>query len=170
MWTPTGARTSSPQRPAPTVGPSCSTRSRGRATFRRSSRPRQPGPTQYWVTAAAADVDRDAALDIVAVEWEPGRPTQVWRNVGAAGRSLTVAAGVGTQVDAFRAGHLGEPKHLLGTATTGTSTGYAAGPDLAAWLGLGSVDAVDLLLTEPTGDVTRLTDVRADQSMVCTRR
>ena len=54
----------------------------------RSSRPRRPGPKQYWVTGAVIDFDHDGRLDLVSAEWEPTLPTRFWRNAGEVGHWL----------------------------------------------------------------------------------
>ena len=141
----------------------------GVPTFAASS---APGPAQYWVSAATVDVDRDGALDVVAVEWEPGLPTQVWRNVSPTGHWLEVDADPATRVEVFPAGGLGQREDLLGAAVVGASTGYAAGPALTARFGLGDGDRdeVDVEVTTVDGEMTALTGVAVDQTLVCTSR
>lgn len=138
-------------------------------TFEASS---TPGSAQYWVSAALVDVDRDGALDVVAVEWEPSLPTQVWRNVGPTGHWLEVDADPGNRVDVYPVGGLGQRQDLLGTAVVGASTGYAAGPALTARFGLGTDDRgeVDVEVTTADGQTTALTGVEVDQTVVCARR
>ncbi len=54
----------------------------------------------------------------------------------------------------------------------GASTGYAAGPALTARFGLGDGDRdeVDVEVTTVDGEMTALTGVAVDQTLVCTSR
>lgn len=120
------------------------------------------------MSAAAVDVDRDGALDVVAVEWAPGLATQVWRNVGPTGHWLEVTAAPGTAVDGYPAGSLGHAV-LLGTALVGVSTGYAPRPGLTARFGLATDDhsKVDVEFTTAAGDTARKTGIEVDQRVLC---
>jgi hypothetical protein len=127
----------------------------------------QPGPAQYWVTGAVFDADHDGRLDVVAVEWEPSRPTLLLRNVGDTGNWLGVSAPIGSRVEVYETGGLDDPERLLATGAVGTSTGYSAGGIDQVWAGLGADMSVDLLIEHPVRGEVKARDVPAGRHLVC---
>src|SRR5690606_14917995 len=71
------------------------------------------GDPQYWISGPVADIDRDGRMDLLLVEWEPARPSALFRNVGESGHWVSVSVGpelgggVGTSVAAYEAGMAG---------------------------------------------------------------
>ncbi len=127
------------------------------------------GDPQYWISGPVADIDRDGRMDLLLVEWEPARPSALFRNVGESGHWVSVSVGpelgggVGTSVAAYEAGMAGDDAHLLGAAEISASSGYTSGHELIAHLGLGEYETVDLVVTPPRQEPIVLTDVPADR-------
>lgn len=122
---------------------------------------------RYWVTGAVTDLDRDGRLDVVSVEWEPGRPTTLWRSAGSTGHWLAVAAPTGSHITVHAAGQQSRQSGPLGTAQVGTSTGYAAGPSDRVWFGLGDVTSVDLSVRAPGSPPLERRGVAVDRLVTC---
>jgi hypothetical protein len=105
-----------------------------------------PGDGQYWVTGAVDDFDRDGREDVFLVEWEPALESPLFRAIGAAGDRvrLDVAAlgndAAGARIEAWN------EDDLLATRWIETSTGYAAGAQAVAQIGLGDFDDDDVRL------------------------
>lgn len=124
----------------------------------------------YWVTGATFDADRDGRLDVLALDYEPERPTLLLGNASDVGHWLEVEAGpdparsMGTLVEVFEAGGLGDPARRLARGEITAGTGYAAGAEPVARAGLGDVDRVDVRVTRPwDGGATEVRGVAADQ-------
>jgi hypothetical protein len=115
------------------------------------------GHPQYWVAAPTVDVDRDGRLDVFAVEWEPSLPSVLFANRTASANWLEIAApfsdgwGPGTRFDAYRTGASGDPNSLLASAEVTAAQGYASGTPGVVHIGLGAIEAVDLIVTPPLG-------------------
>ena len=116
------------------------------------------GSAQYWVTGPTADVDRDGRLDVLLVEWEPALPSLLLINQTSSGNWLEVSVGpeadqpaVGTLVEVWEPGHMGEPAHLLGVREIVATQGYTAGHLQVAHFGLGEVTEVDVRVRLPDG-------------------
>ncbi|MEX0948084.1 MAG: CRTAC1 family protein [Acidimicrobiia bacterium] len=123
-----------------------------------------PNPPDYWVTAAVLDADRDGRLDVFLAEFEPTRPSPLLRNRTNAGHWFGVTATPGTVVELFHAGGLGDPHDRLAWREVGTSTGFAAGPSVTAWFGLGAVHRIDVRIVSPEGrTVVELHDAGVDR-------
>lgn len=127
------------------------------------------GSPQYWVTGPTADVDLDGRQDVLLVEWEPGLPSLLLRNVSASGNWVSVSVtpeeggGIGARVEVYEAGRLGQPSALLGARDIVASQGYAAGSPPIAHFGLGDVAAVDLRVTLPGGRTLEAVRVEANR-------
>lgn len=107
------------------------------------------GSDQYWVTTPTADVDRDGRLDLLAVEWDPSLPSILFANTTSSGNFLEVIVadgyrGVGSRVEVYEAGGMGDPAALLGVREITATVGYTAGLELVAHFGLGDTQIVDL--------------------------
>ena len=137
----------------------------------RFSSPSGLGSPHYWVNVSAADVDRDGRLDLFVGDFEPSRPSLLFRNETPGGHWLEVAVaqpgqGVGASVEVYPAGQLGNAASLLGLQTITTSTGYASGVPPIAHFGLGSQTSVDVRVRFPAGGrVVDLTAVPAGQQL-----
>lgn len=130
------------------------------------------GSPHYWVTGATIDADHDGVLDIVLAEWEPTLPTLVLAASLARGHWLSIdigpagADGIGSQVTVYRAGHLGDPAHLLGRREITASTGFGAGAEPLARFGLGEESVVDVEIRPAGGGAGwRLTAVPTDRHL-----
>ena len=133
--------------------------------------PQGLGSRQYWPTGGVADYDRDGRPDLIAIEWEPSLPSAVLRNTSAAGHHVRVTIdddlrGVGTVVEAYCEGRLGDPAGLIVAKEIQASTGFGAGVVSEALVGVGSVDAVDLRIVVPNGGgVVEQRSVPADSTV-----
>jgi hypothetical protein len=138
------------------------------------------GYIQQWVVA---DVNNDGRLDLIGIAGAnppslPHGAVRVWINkTPAAGNWLGVRLSGDTQnkvgldavVEAYTAGHLGDPDYLLARVrnnTPGTpphmsvcGTGHSYGGKLPVHLGLGSAASVDVRVTYPSGTVEELEGV-----------
>ncbi|MDP8959442.1 MAG: CRTAC1 family protein [Actinomycetota bacterium] len=129
------------------------------------------GAEQYWVTAGSSDVDHDGRLDVMLVEWEPGRPTLLLGNDTLAGHWLSLEPGaIGAVVEVYEEGMLGDPGALLGSRQVVASHGYGSGSLASAHFGLGGLTEVDVRVSFPHGaagggDPLELSSLGADQRL-----
>jgi hypothetical protein len=124
---------------------------RGQPKF---SRPPFEKMVGYYAAAPTTDFDRDGQIDIFLASWFEHLPNYLFRNVTDAGNWLTVrvdgrgkklnSMGIGAVVRIYAAGHLGEPKHLLGRHDNVIGTGYASGDEALAHFGLGKAEQCDV--------------------------
>jgi hypothetical protein len=145
-----------------------------------------PGPT--------ADFDNDGRLDMFLPSWWPERRSLLLRNETTAGHWLQVsgspvgAAGVtaktadatatespaaarrvnrqriGTRIELYAPGRMGDPTAMLGCRELSVGFGYASAQPAIAHFGLGTQTTVDVRFVAPHGGPVReLRDVRADQ-------
>jgi hypothetical protein len=111
------------------------------------------GSAQYWIAGATFDSDHDGDLDVFLVEFDPARSSVLLRNDAAGAHWLGVqvgrvgGAGVGTAVQVYRAGELGDRSSLLGTQEIVASTGFGSGATPVAHFGLGDESRVDVRIT-----------------------
>ncbi len=137
----------------------------------RFAAPEGLGELQYWVTGPTADIDRDGRRDVLLVEWYPSLPSLMLRNTSASGHWLEVSVGtelgggVGTRVDVYEPGGLGDPARLLGAREIVVSFGYTSGVEPTAHFGLGDTDRVDLVVTPPRQDAIEMRDVAVDRHL-----
>lgn len=124
-----------------------------------------PGPT--------GDFDRDGRLDMFLPNWWVEAPSLLLRNETPSGHWLDVRVtgpegvnrmGIGSRVNVYPAGKLGEASALLGSREIATGYGYASGQPTIAHFGLGEIESVDVEVILPHGKGT-LTQkgVRANQ-------
>jgi enediyne biosynthesis protein E4 len=129
------------------------------------------GDPQYWISGPVADIDRDGRVDLLLVEWEPSLPSLLLRNTSDAGHWISVSVGpelgggVGTGVVAYEAGGAGENDRIIGSGEITASAGYTSGHELLVHLGLGSVNAVDVVVTPPRHEEIVLRDVPVDRHL-----
>jgi hypothetical protein len=110
------------------------------------------GDAQYWVTGGVFDADRDGRLDVLMAEFDPAKPSPFWRNTGPAGHWLAVAdAPLGSLVEVYEPGGLGDPARLLGARALVANTGYGSGALAEAWFGTGAETVVDVRIVPPFG-------------------
>jgi hypothetical protein len=127
-----------------------------------------PGPT--------ADYDNDGRLDMFLPMWWPEARSLLLKNETPGGNWLDVtvhggkqlsSTGIGTRINVYPAGKLGDAKSMIGCREIATGFGYASGQPAIAHFGLGSVDLVDLQIVLPHGRGTlERKGVKANERMV----
>ncbi|QDU73559.1 FG-GAP repeat protein [Bremerella volcania] len=109
-----------------------------------------PGPT--------ADFDRDGKLDMFLPNWWIESPSLLLKNETPGGNWLQVTVqgsdqvnrmGVGTRVNVYPAGKLGQPDHLIGSREIAIGYGYCSGQEAVVHFGLGEIEKVDLEFIYP---------------------
>ena len=134
------------------------------------------GNRLYWVTSATGDFDRDGRLDAMMIHFEPpeaGKPSasRLFLNRTVAGGWLRVEVdaadrGMGSVVEVYCAGRLGDASALVGRREIEAQTGYAAGVPAWAHFGLGTLPTVDVRVRPPGGGtVVNRTGVAAGQTL-----
>jgi hypothetical protein len=103
---------------------------------------------QYWVTAVAADFDKDGRVDVFLVENDPSLPSRLLLNrVKNANHWLDVRvdpSAVGAVVEVYRAGGLGDEAKRLSRREVLVERGFAASGPPLAHVGLGATRKVDV--------------------------
>ena len=133
-------------------------------------------PYLSWVSAPTGDYDRDGRLDVALdyffipeAKWNP-----LLRNETDSGHWLSMsvdsewANGVGSKVEVYRAGGLGDSDALIGSQEITATDGYGTAVPHEAHFGLGEVDRVDVRVKLPHGsptDTVELRNVPADRHL-----
>ncbi|QDT17594.1 CRTAC1 family protein [Alienimonas californiensis] len=130
-----------------------------------------PGPT--------ADYDGDGRLDMFLPNWFPSSPSMLlhnetegghWLDVRVEGEGNVNRQGIGSRVNVYSAGRLGDHAALLGSREIAVGYGYASGQPAVAHFGLGEIDRVDVEVVLPHGrGALNRTDAPADQAIVLKR-
>jgi len=111
-----------------------------------------PGPT--------GDFDNDGRLDMFLASWWPEARSLLLRNETVGGHWLDVAVagdrgvnrmGIGSRVNVYEAGKLGELSGLIGCREIATGYGYASAQPAVAHFGLGKIERVDVEVVLPHG-------------------
>ena len=133
----------------------------------------------YYAAPPVADYDRDGRLDIFMATWFDELDSHLFRNVTSAGNYLVVRVdgqgsglnrmGVGAVVRLYRAGHAGDPEHLLGRGDVTLGNGYSVGEEALAHFGLGSEARVDVVV-QWHGRSETLESVAANRYVTVTMR
>jgi len=90
-------------------------------------------------------------------EWDPGRISTLYRNVGKSGSWLTVdvrdgeRAALGARVSVFRSGRAGVASARLFTGEVQAGNGFASSRRALVHAGLGTVGVVDVVIEPPFG-------------------
>jgi enediyne biosynthesis protein E4 len=109
-----------------------------------------PGPT--------ADYDNDGRMDIFIASWWPEAPSMLLHNETSGGNWLQVkvngtkgvnSMGIGSRINIYEAGKLGDRNAFLGGQEIAEGFGYASGHAAIAHFGLGKVKAVDVEVILP---------------------
>jgi hypothetical protein len=117
----------------------------------------------YMAPGPSGDFDNDGKLDLFLPNWWVESRSLLLRNETPGGNWLRVEVeggkgvnrmGVGSRVNVYPAGKLGEPNALLGCREISTGYGYASGQPAYAHFGLGKEDAVDVEVILPHGKGT----------------
>lgn len=129
------------------------------------------GIDRYWGTGATADFDRDGKMEPFLAEWYPDLPSRMFDNKSEAGNHLFVdiepqPRGIGSIVEVYCPGRLGDNDSLIGCRSVTPYRGYAAGVPTELHFGLGQAPAVDVRITLPHGNGTiDRRGVRANQHL-----
>ncbi|MBW3541367.1 MAG: CRTAC1 family protein [Planctomycetes bacterium] len=124
------------------------------------------GKVIYMAPGPSGDFDNDGRLDLFLANWWPESPSLLlknetpggrWLQVTVAGRGDVNRMGVGSRINVYRAGGLGEAKELLGVREIAVGYGYASAQPAIAHFGLGDAEKVDveILLPHGKGSVTQ---------------
>ena len=124
-----------------------------------------PGPT--------GDYDNDGRLDMFLPNWWTNSPSLLlhnetpgggWLDVQVEGSEKVNRQGIGSRINVYAAGKLGDKSALLGAREMAVGFGYASGQPAIAHFGLGDVEAVDVevILPHGRGKLTR-ENVKAGQ-------
>ncbi len=133
------------------------------------------GKITYTAPGPTGDYDNDGRLDMFLPSWWPETRSLLLRNETPGGHWLQVQVtgtngvnrmGIGTRVNLYRAGRLGQPDALLGSREISVGFGYASGQPAIAHFGLGEETHVDLeaVLPHGKGKLTRQ-NVKVDQRL-----
>jgi hypothetical protein len=117
-----------------------------------------PGPT--------GDFDNDGRLDMFLPSWWPERRSMLLKNETPGGNWLQIEvrngkevnpSGIGSRINLYPAGKLGQSDALLACREIATGFGYASGQPAIAHFGLGKLDkvAVEVVLPHGRGKIER---------------
>jgi hypothetical protein len=127
----------------------------------------------YTAPGPVGDYDNDGRLDLFLPSWWPELPSLLlhnetpgggWLEVRVEGSGQVNRQGIGSRVNLYPAGRLGDPAMLLASREIAVGYGYASGQPAVAHFGLGDIEAVDLevILPHQRGTLHRR-QVRAKQ-------
>jgi len=131
----------------------------------------------YMAPGPSSDYNRDGKLDLFLPNWWIESPSLLLKNETPGGNWLQVTfegtsqttnrMGLGTRVNVYPAGQLGQAEHLIGSREIAVGYGYCSGQEAVAHFGLGECEKVDLELILPHGQ-GRLTqkDIAANQRLI----
>ncbi len=133
----------------------------------------------YMAPGPSGDYDNDGRLDLFLPNWWTESPSLLLRNETPGGNWLHVRVegsqgvnrmGIGSRVNVYAAGRLGDPSAYLGCREIATGYGYASGQPAMAHFGLGDVESVDLEIILPHGKGTLVREgVTANRRLTVTR-
>lgn len=126
----------------------------------------QEGKITYTAPGPSGDYDNDGRLDLFLPSWWPEARSLLLRNETPGGHWLQVLItgtngvnrmGIGTRINLYRAGQLGQSTALLGSREISVGFGYASGQPAIAHFGLGRETLVDIeaILPHGKGSLTR---------------
>jgi hypothetical protein len=117
----------------------------------------------YTAPGPSGDFDNDGRLDLFLANWWEESRSLLLRNETPGGNWLQVQVeggqgvnrmGIGSRVNVYPAGKLGDAKALLGCREIATGYGYASGQPALAHFGLGKTERVDIEVISPHGKGT----------------
>jgi len=115
----------------------------------------------YMAPGPSGDYDNDGKLDLFLPNWWPESRSLLLHNETPGGNWLQVQIegakginrmGIGTRLNVYPAGKLGDAASLLGCQEIAAGYGYASGQQALAHFGLGKTEAVDLEVILPHGN------------------
>jgi hypothetical protein len=129
----------------------------------------------YTAPGPSGDYDNDGRLDLFLPSWWPERPSMLLHNETKGGNWLRVQVegtrgvnrmGIGSRVNLYAEGKLGQSARLVGCREIATGYGYASGQPAYAHFGLGPLQKVDVevILPHGKGKLTRK-GVTANQAL-----
>jgi hypothetical protein len=114
----------------------------------------------YMAAGPSGDFDRDGRLDLFLPNWwlasrslllRNETPPRHWLDVCVAGGNGVNRMGVGSHVNVYSAGKLGDAAAQLGSCEIAIGYGYCSGQEAVAHFGLGSQTSVDVEVILPHG-------------------
>jgi hypothetical protein len=121
---------------------------------------KREGKCIYMAPGPSGDFDRDGRLDIFLANWWVDRPSLLLKNETKSGNWLQVEVkgakgvnrqGIGSRVNVYEAGKLGQKAALLRAAEIAAGQGYASGQEAMAHIGLGTLTECDVEVILPHG-------------------
>ena len=117
----------------------------------------------YMAPGPSADFDRDGKLDLFLPSWWVESPSLLLRNETPGGHWLQVQVqgsdgvnrmGIGSRVNVYAEGKLGDANARLGSREVAIGYGYCSGQEAIAHFGLGKTERVDVEVILPHGKGT----------------
>lgn len=117
----------------------------------------------YSAPGPSGDYDNDGRLDLFLPSWFTDVPSMLLHNETVGGNWLQVQVeagkgvnrqGIGSRINIYPAGKLGEASALLGCKEVSVGYGYASGQPALAHFGLGKATQVDVEVVLPHGKGT----------------
>ncbi|MSR31461.1 MAG: CRTAC1 family protein [Gemmataceae bacterium] len=114
----------------------------------------------YMAAAPAGDFNRDGKLDIFLANWWIESRSLLLQNETAGGNWLDIRVegkegvnrmGIGTRINLYQVGKMGEAAALLGSREIAIGFGYCSGQEARAHFGLGQEKSVDVEVILPHG-------------------
>lgn len=115
----------------------------------------------YAAPGPSGDFDRDGRLDLFLASWWPETLSMLLRNETQSGNWLDVRVigpagvnrmGIGSRIDLYEPGRIGEAAALVGSRQIQAGFGYASGQEAIAHFGLGRRKTCDVRVTYPSRD------------------
>jgi hypothetical protein len=112
----------------------------------------------YMAAGPSADFDRDGKIDLFLANWwiearslllRNETPSGKWLDVRVKGKSGMNRMGIGSRINVYPTGKLGDAGSLLGSREIQIGYGYCSGQEAVAHFGLGKADAVDVEVVLP---------------------
>ncbi|WP_166819953.1 CRTAC1 family protein [Thalassoroseus pseudoceratinae] len=113
----------------------------------------------YTAPGPSGDFDQDGRLDLFLASWWPEAPSMLLRNETAGGHWLDVRVigprgvnrmGIGSRIELYEPGRLGDSDALISSRQIQVGFGYASGQEAIAHFGLGERKHCDILVTYPS--------------------
>ena len=120
----------------------------------------QEGKIIYMAPGPSGDYDNDGRLDLFLANWWLESPSLLLHNETVGGNYLDVKIqpgpgvnrmGIGSRINVYAAGKLGDAAALLGSREMAVGYGYASGQPAIAHFGLGKEAIVDVEVIFPHG-------------------